>query len=220
MSIRLSEVSVSFGARFALSEVSLELTAPTVAVIGANGSGKSTFARLLNGLATPTSGSVSVFGNKPNTKDSAFIFSNPDIQIVMPTVFEDVAYSLSGQKLTKDEIRERVSNALAAVGIQELAEETCQSLSSGQKQLLAIAGAYIRKPRLLIADEPTTLLDLPNTKRIAKILKNFGAEQLVVATHDLELAASFDQAVWFESGKIKSFGSAAKVVSEYRKFCE
>lgn len=220
MTIRLSEASVKFGARFALSEVSLELTAPTVAVIGANGSGKSTFARLLNGLAVPTSGTVSVFGNKPNTKESAFVFSNPDLQIVMPTVFEDVAYSLRGEKLSKAEIKGRVTEVLKVVGIEDLSEETCQSLSSGQKQLLAIAGAYIRKPRLLIADEPTTLLDLPNTKRITKILTGFGAEQLVVITHDLELAAACGQVVWFDGGHLRAVGSPSKVIENYRKFCE
>ena len=218
MTIRLSEVSVSFDAHLALSNINLELNAPTVAVIGANGSGKSTFARLLNGLTSPTKGTVTVFGNKPNTKETSFIFSNPDLQIVMPTVYEDVAYSLQDQKLTKTEIASKVGAALAELGIEGLANQTCQSLSSGQKQLLALAGAYVRKPRLLVADEPTTLLDLPNTNRISKVLKNFGAEQLVVVTHDLELANSFQEVIWFDSGQVRLQGEASKVIKAYRKF--
>lgn len=215
MTIKLEGVGVDFDARAALSEVSLELTATTTAVIGVNGSGKSTFARLLNGLQKPTSGSISIFGEAPSQKIAGFIFSNPDLQIVMPTVFEDVAFSLRGQKLGAPEIAERVFEALAKVGLLELEGASCQTLSSGQKQLLAIAGAFVRKPRLLIADEPTTLLDLPNTKRITKILHQSEAEQLVIVTHDLELAATCEQAVWFDGGKLKQIGPSAKVISAY-----
>lgn len=215
MAIKLEGVSVVFDGRTALSDVSFELTAATTAVIGVNGSGKSTFARLLNGLQTPTSGSISVFGEAPSQKSTGFIFSNPDLQIVMPTVFEDVAFSLRGQKLAAHEITERVFQALPKVGLLELEDASCQTLSSGQKQLLAIAGAFVRKPRLLIADEPTTLLDLPNTKRITKILHQSEAEQLVIVTHDLELAATCEQAVWFDGGKLKQVGPSSEVIASY-----
>ena len=216
MAIRLEGVGVSFDTRVALDDVNLELGCATTAVIGVNGSGKSTFARLLNGLQKPTSGTVKVFGEEPSQKTAGFIFSNPDLQIVMPTVFEDVAFSLRGQKLPAHEIAERVFEALAKVGLLELETASCQTLSSGQKQLLAIAGAYVRKPKLLIADEPTTLLDLPNTKRITKMLRTTGAEQLVIVTHDLELAATCDEVVWFDGGKVASVGSPKQLIREYR----
>jgi biotin transport system ATP-binding protein len=215
MTIRLEGVGVSFDAHTALSDVSLELTAKTTAIFGVNGSGKSTFARLLNGLQKPTSGVISVFGDNPSQKSAGFIFSNPDLQIVMPTVFEDVAFSLRGQKLSAHEITERVFEALAKVGLLDLESASCQTLSSGQKQLLAIAGAYVRRPRLLIADEPTTLLDLPNTKRITRVLHQTEAEQLVIVTHDLELAATCDQAVWFESGTVMNVGTSKDVIAAY-----
>lgn len=215
MTIRLDGVGVAFEGRTALTDVTLELTTATTAVIGVNGSGKSTFARLLNGLQKPTAGSISVFGEVPSQKTSGFIFSNPDLQIVMPTVFEDVAFSLRGQGLAAHQIAERVFEALAKVGLLELEDASCQTLSSGQKQLLAIAGAFVRKPRLLIADEPTTFLDLPNTKRITKVLHRSEAEQLVIVTHDLELAATCEQAVWFDAGKLKQFGTSAKVIKSY-----
>ena len=215
MTIKLDGVGVAFEGRTALTDVTLELTTATTAVIGVNGSGKSTFARLLNGLQKPTSGSISVFGEVPSQKTSGFIFSNPDLQIVMPTVFEDVAFSLRGQRFAAHQIAERVFEALARVGLLELEDASCQTLSSGQKQLLAIAGAFVRKPRLLIADEPTTLLDLPNTKRITKVLHQSEAEQLVIVTHDLELAATCEQAVWFDAGKLKQVGTSAKVIKSY-----
>lgn len=216
--LKLEGVTVDFDGYTALAEVSFETQAKSIAVIGENGSGKSTFARLLNGLVQPTAGVVTVDGQKPTTKNASLIFSNPDLQIVMPTVFEDVAYTLSDQKLTKDEVRERVNLALAQVDILELANDNCYSLSSGQKQLLAIASAVVRSPKLVIADEPTTLLDLPNTKLITKVLHEMPVEQLVLVTHDLELAVTCEEVVWISEGRIKQVGSPAEVVEAYRKY--
>jgi biotin transport system ATP-binding protein len=216
--LKLEGVTVDFDGYTALAEVSFETQAKSIAVIGENGSGKSTFARLLNGLVQPTAGVITVDGQKPTTKNASLIFSNPDLQIVMPTVFEDVAYTLSDQKLTKDEVRERVNLALTQVDILELAYANCYSLSSGQKQLLAIASAVVRSPKLVIADEPTTLLDLPNTKLITKVLHEMPVEQLVLVTHDLELAATCEEVVWIAEGRIKQVGSPAEVVEAYRKY--
>lgn len=215
--IKLEDVTVNYDGHIALSKVSLELTSKSVAVIGANGSGKSTFARLLNGLVKPSSGKVLVNGLAPNTKDTGFVFSNPDLQVVMPTVFEDVAFSLTNEKLSKDEVRIPTEAALAEVGILELQEISCYSLSSGQKQLLALASSLVRKPRLLVADEPTTLLDLPNTKRITKLIHSLELQQLVVVTHDLELAATCKEVVWFEAGQVRKQGSPKQVIAEYIK---
>lgn len=213
-------MAVEFDGHSALSWVNLDLTAKTVAIIGANGSGKSTFARLLNGLVKPTSGKVSVHGEKPNVSQVGFVFSNPDLQIVMPTVFEDVAFSLTNEKLSKDEVRARVEAALSAVGILELQDSNCHTLSSGQKQLLAIASAMVRSPKVLVADEPTTLLDLVNTKHITKVLHELPVEQLVLITHDLELAATCDEVVWFAGGSIRRQGKPKTVIAEYRKAYE
>lgn len=215
--IKLQGVAVEFDGHTALSEINLELTAKSVAIIGANGSGKSTFARLLNGMVKPTSGSVTVDGEKPSTANAGFVFSNPDLQIIMPTVLEDVEFSLSNSKYSKDEKRARALSALEFVGITELQESNCHNLSSGQKQLLAIASTIVREPSLVIADEPTTLLDLPNTKRVTKLLHELPAKQLVVVTHDLDLAATCDEVVWFHEGSVKSVGKAKSVIAAYRK---
>lgn len=220
LGIKLEDVAVEFDGHIALSVTELNLTAKSIAVIGSNGSGKSTFARLLNGLIKPTRGTVKVSGVNPDTKTTGFLFSNPDLQIVMPTVFEDVAYSLTNQKLSKDEVRARVESALTAVGLIELQEANCHTLSSGQKQLLALASNIVREPKLLVADEPTTLLDLPNTKRITKLLHSLPLEQLVIVTHDLDLAATADDVVWFDGGRVKQVGKPATVIPAYRKHFE
>jgi biotin transport system ATP-binding protein len=160
-----------------------------------------------------------VNGLAPNTKDTGFVFSNPDLQVVMPTVFEDVAFSLANEKLSKDDVRIRTEAALAEVGILELQELSCYSLSSGQKQLLALASSLVRKPRLLVADEPTTLLDLPNTRRITKLLHSLDLQQLVVVTHDLELAETCQEVIWFEGGQVRKQGSSKQVIAAYLKAC-
>lgn len=218
--IKLESVTVDFDGRKALSGISLSLTAKTIAVIGANGSGKSTFARLLNGLVKPTSGRVTVNGEVPTTSSTGFIFSNPDLQIVMPTVFEDVAFSLSNEKISKAEVKARVDAALEITGLIELQEANCHTLSSGQKQLLAIASTIVRKPNLLVADEPTTLLDLPNTKLISGLLHELELDQLVIVTHDLELAATCEEVLWFDEGTFRAIGKPKKVIAEYRKHFE
>jgi biotin transport system ATP-binding protein len=216
--ICLTNVSVSFDGNPVLRDVTFTSNANSIAVIGSNGSGKSTFARLLNGLVKPTSGDVSVYGNTPDTKQASFLFSNPDLQIVMPTVFEDVAYTLSGLKLKPEELRPRVQKALELVGLEDLEQANCHELSSGQKQLLALASAAIRKPKLLIADEPTNLLDLANTRKIEKLLTRIPSEQLVLITHDLELAQTCDEAIWFEEGRLKKVGKPSELIDTYRKF--
>jgi len=213
--IKLEGVTVDFDGHVALSNINLELNAKSVAVIGANGSGKSTFARLLNGLVKPTAGTITVHGNKPDVSSVGFVFSNPDLQIVMPTVYEDVAFSLSNQKLSKDEVRSRVEAALRMVGLFELQESNCHTLSSGQKQLLAIASSMVREPKVLVADEPTTLLDLPNTKLITGVLHKLNLGQLVLVTHDLELAATCQEVVWFEKGLVRKSGKPKTVIAEY-----
>lgn len=217
-SISLTNVTVAFDGNPVLRDITFASDSKSIAVIGSNGSGKSTFARLLNGLVKATTGDVSVYGNTPDTKQASFLFSNPDLQIVMPTVFEDVAYTLSGLKLKPEEVRSRVEKALELVGLEDLDQANCHELSSGQKQLLALASAAVRKPQLLIADEPTNLLDLANSRKIAKLLSSISSEQLVLITHDLELAQGCDQAIWFEEGRLKQVGKPSELIEAYRKF--
>lgn len=220
--IAVDAVSVLFDGRPVLRDVSVALTAPTIAVIGANGSGKSTFARLLNGLVTPSAGEVRVHG-LDTVRDRAalrrrvgFVFTNPDAQILMPTPAEDLALSLRGR--TKAEVALRVRDTLAAHGLADHADVPASSLSGGQKQMLALASVLITEPRLIVADEPTTLLDLRNSRRIGDLLLAQHA-QVVLVTHDLELAGRCETAMLFDDGRITAAGEPSAVIAAYRRAC-
>jgi biotin transport system ATP-binding protein len=221
MLIEFESVSVSFDTKTALDNVSLKLDQKRIGVIGLNGSGKSTFARLLNGLVQPTSGEVRVGGVNPAKdakaarKQTGFIFSNPDVQIVMPTVIEDVAFSLRSSKLSKDEVHTKALAVLNRFGIEHLADQAAHSLSSGQKQLLAISAIVIAEPKLIVADEPTALLDLTNSRRVADILLTELDQQVVLVTHDLNLAAKCDILVRFAGAKLVEIGEPSAVISAY-----
>ncbi|MFI5039195.1 MAG: energy-coupling factor ABC transporter ATP-binding protein, partial [Solirubrobacterales bacterium] len=207
--LTLQDVTVRLDERNALEAVTLSLTQPRIAVVGSNGSGKSTFARLLGGLVAPTAGTLRVHGLDPARESAAlrrrtsFVFSNPDVQIIMPTVAEDAAFSLRAERLPRAEAATRVAEALARFGLTDLADRPAHDLSGGQKQLLALCAALIRRPALVIADEPTAYLDARNSILIADHLLASATEpghQLVLVTHDLQLAARCDVAVRFEEG--------------------
>ena len=221
-SLALDRVSVEFDGRAVLSDVSIELSTRTIAVIGANGSGKSTFARLLNGLVSPTSGAVTVHGLDTMRDRTAvrrhvgFVFTNPDTQILMPTPAEDLALSLRGRPAS--EITERVREALTAHGLHDHADAPAASLSGGQKQMLALASVLIAGPRVIVADEPTTLLDLRNARRIGDLLLA-QPSQVVIVTHDLELAARCETAVLFDGGRVSACGDSTSVIADYRRTC-
>jgi biotin transport system ATP-binding protein len=221
MLIEFDQVSVDFEGTTALAEVTLKLDQKSIGVIGLNGSGKSTFARLLNGLVKPTSGSISVGGVNPATDAKAaraqtgFIFSNPDVQIIMPTVLEDVSFSLRGSGLKKAEIDAKARAILGRFEIEHLADQAAHSLSSGQKQLLAICAILVTEPKLIVADEPTALLDLVNARRIARALLNDLPQQIVLVTHDLELANGCDILLRFAGAKLVQIGEPSTVISSY-----
>lgn len=218
--IALENVSVRIEGRAVLSDVTVDLAARRIAVIGANGSGKSTFARLLNGLVAPTTGTVTVHGldtardRRELRRRVGFVFSNPDAQILMPTPAEDLALSLRGRE--RGEIENLVRETLAAHGLAEHSDAPAFSLSGGQKQMLALASVLITDPELIVADEPTTLLDLRNTRRIADLLLSQPA-QVVLVTHDLDLAARCDAVVLFDEGSVLDIGEPAAIIETYRR---
>lgn len=221
--IDIDRVDVEIDGRTVLADVSVQLTAQRIAVVGANGSGKSTFARLLNGLATPSSGSVRVHGLDTVRDRTAvrqrvgFVFTNPDAQILMPTPAEDLALSLRGRP--RAEVDQRVRKALEAHGLTAHADAPSYGLSGGQKQMLALASVLITEPDLIVADEPTTLLDLRNARRIGDLLLSQQA-QVVLVTHDLDLASRCDAAVLFDEGRLVEVGPPGEVIASYRRRCE
>ncbi|WP_104107193.1 ABC transporter ATP-binding protein [Nocardioides sp. 616] len=204
-----------------VQETSLVLTEQRIALIGPNGSGKSTLARLLNGLVTASTGHVRVGDLDAATQGRevrrrvGFVFTDPSAQLVMPTVLEDVALSLRRAHKDKDERRRAALAVLDSLGIAELADRSVHALSGGQRQLLAIAGVLACDPEVVVADEPTTLLDLANSRLIGDLLLAL-PQQLVLLTHDLDLAARCDRALVMSQGRVVFDGSASDAVAHYR----
>ncbi|NRQ49326.1 ABC transporter ATP-binding protein [Aeromicrobium sp. YC3-14] len=223
--MRLDEVAVSVstpsGDLVLLHPTSAQLTEHRIALIGSNGSGKSTFARLLNGLVEPTSGAVTVNGldtvdDGPAVRRTVgFVFTNPDAQLVMPTCIEDVALSLRRTIKDKKERLRRARSILEGIGLEDKADTTVHALSGGQKQMLALAGVLATEPAILVADEPTTLLDLRNTRAVADRLFAL-SQQLVLVTHDLELAARCDRALVIDEARVVFDGAPADAIEHYR----
>ncbi|GAA1747473.1 ABC transporter ATP-binding protein [Aeromicrobium alkaliterrae] len=208
-----------------LEPTTLALGEHRIGVIGANGSGKSTLARLLNGLALPAAGRVLVDGldvdsdGREVRRRVGFVFTHPDAQLVMPTPLEDVTLSLRRSVPDKAERKRRAREVLDAIGLSDRADVPVHSLSGGQKQLLALAGVLATEPEVVVADEPTTLLDLRNTRSVADRL--FGLrQQLVLVTHDLDLARRCDRVLVVDAARVVFDGPADDAVAHYRALAD
>lgn len=204
-----------------LQETDLTITERRVALIGPNGAGKSTLARLLNGLVTASTGSVRINGldaaqqGREVRRKVAFSFTDPKAQLVMPTAGEDVALSLRRTHPDAVHRAEAVRAVLTGFGLGGLEDRSVHALSGGQAQLLALAGVLATEPDVLVADEPTTLLDLANSRHVGDVLMGL-RQHLVLVTHDLELAARCDRALLVDSGRVVADGPAEQVVEQYR----
>lgn len=173
-------------------------------LLGTNGSGKSTLLRLIAGLLTPQVGTIDIHGGL------GIVFQNPDYQLVMPTVGADVAFGLVAERLTPNQVRHRVAEALTAVNLIDLIRRPIYALSGGQKQRVAIAGAIARQIEIILFDEPTALLDpdaqLDLVARVRELVKSRGLTALWV-THRLEELDYCDGAFLIEHGKLVDRGN-------------
>ncbi|PWM78328.1 MAG: energy-coupling factor transporter ATPase [Phascolarctobacterium sp.] len=207
----------------ALDGVSLSIArGEFVAVIGANGSGKSTLARHLNALLLPSEGKCIVAGMDTADADNLWkirqhvgmVFQNPDNQIVAAIVEEDVAFGPENIGVPPKEIRTRVDNALAAVGMTEYARHAPHLLSGGQKQRVAIAGVLALEPDCIVLDEPTAMLDPRGRSEIVSTVKKLNREKkitVVYITHYMEEAMQADRIIAMEQGKIKMEGTPEEI---------
>ncbi|KZE98168.1 cobalt ABC transporter ATP-binding protein [Rhodococcus sp. EPR-157] len=212
----------AFGEREVLRGIDLRITERRVGIIGSNGSGKSTLARTINGLLAPNSGTVTVDGVDAAKKGAqvrkkvGFVFTDPDTQIVMPTVAEDLAFSLRRSGLSKQDVAERVQDIMVRFRLDGHAEHPAHLLSGGQKQLLAIGAVLIRRPEVVVADEPTTLLDLRNARVVANALDSMD-QQVIVVTHQLALLDSFERVIVIDDGLVAFDGTPDDAVPAYRE---
>ncbi len=209
----------------AIDGVSFEIEPGSfTAIIGKNGSGKSTLAKNLNGLLLPTEGDILVADY--NTKDDAHIwdvrqtagmvFQNPDNQLVSAIVEDDVAFGPENLGVDPQEIRQRVDQALEAVNMGQFKNKAPHLLSGGQKQRIAIAGVVAMKPRCIIFDEPTAMLDPKGRKEIMAIIDELHQEGITVVliTHFMEEAVRADRVIIMNEGKILLDGTPAEVFAQ------
>lgn len=200
-------------------------------ILGHNGSGKSTLAKLLNGLFTPTAGSVTVCGMDTKDEDkqldirksAGMVFQNPDNQLVATIVEEDVAFGPENLGVPQPELRNRVDDALAAVNMSEFARSSPHKLSGGQKQRIAIAGVLAMQPEIMIMDEPTAMLDPMGRREVINTVMRLNREQgitVVLITHFMEEAALADRLIIMHEGRINLEGAPRDVLIQIDKLKE
>lgn len=196
-----------------------------VAILGHNGSGKSTVAKLTNGMLFAKSGEITVDGMQVREDDSVFdvrrsvgmVFQNPDNQIVSSIVEEDVAFGVENLGITPEECRRRVDEALETVGMSEFAQKSPNRLSGGQKQRVAIAGIIAMKPKCIVLDEPTAMLDPSGRKEVLKTILKLNREEgitILLITHYMDEAVQADRTVVIEKGEIKLDGTPREVFGD------
>ena len=223
--LRLEGVFHSYDGRPVLQEIDLDLVEHRIGVIGANGSGKSTLARTLNGLVLPDRGKVSL--GEWNTREHArrirrrvgFVFSDAANQIIMPTVAEDVEIGLRRLVPDRRDRDRRVDAALERYGLDGHRDHPGHLLSGGQKQLLALASVLVTEPEVVVFDEPTTLLDLRNTRMVHRTIAAL-EQQVVLFTHDLELLEGFDRVVVIDAGRVVFDGKPHASVEYYTQLMD
>ena len=200
-----------------------------ISVLGHNGSGKSTLAKLLNLILIPTSGKIFIDGKDVSSADLSddevfevrkkvgMVFQNPDNQIVATVVEEDVAFGAENLGLPREEIRRRVVSALNVVGMQDYARHAPHKLSGGQKQRIAIAGVIAMRPRVIIFDESTAMLDPIGRKSVIDIMEKLNREEgitVINITHYMEEAARADRVIVINDGAMILDGSPKEVFSK------
>ena len=216
----------------AVRGVSFEIEEGEFVVIGgANGSGKSTLAKMLNGLLKSTCGKIEVLGMDVSNEEKVFeirrnvgiVFQNPDNQTVASIVEDDVAFGPENLGVPREEIVRRVQWALKAVGMEEYAKSTPFKMSGGQKQRIAIAGILAMKPKIIVLDEATSMLDPNGRKEVMSVLKKLNEEEnmtVIHITHHMEEAADADRILVMDGGKLVMDGAPREVFADGEKLKE
>jgi cobalt/nickel transport system ATP-binding protein len=206
----------------ALLDISFKIThGESVAIVGANGAGKSTLLLHLNGYLTPTSGQVRI-GDFPLTKETlqevrrtvGMVFQDPDDQLFMSTVYDDVAFGPLNLGLPIEEVDSRVKKALETVGVLALKDRPPHRLSSGQKRRVAIATVLSMSPDILVMDEPTSGLDPQARRRLIEMLQTFKHSK-IIATHDLDMVLDLcERTIILNEGKIQADGKTSDIFQD------
>ncbi len=215
----------------ALRDLNLQIEpGQLVAIIGHNGSGKSTFAKLLCAVLYPTEGEIHIDGVPVREENQwevrrkvAVVFQDPDDQLVMNRVEDDVAFGPENLGLPREEIADRVRSSLETLGLEEISGRLIEDLSPGQKQRVAIAGALAMRPRFLVLDEPTSLLPIPVAWRLISTVKELNCREgmgVLHVTHSMSEAALFKRVVVLDEGRLVLDGTPAEVFRHVEKLRE
>ena len=213
----------------ALRGVSLDIEEGSfVAILGHNGSGKSTFAKLMNGILLPSEGTVYISNMKTSDEDhlwdvrktAGMVFQNPDNQIIGNVVEEDVGFGPENMGVATEEIWERVDRSLEAVGMTAYRLQSPNKLSGGQKQRVAIAGVMAMKPRCIVLDEPTAMLDPNGRKEVLRTIQELNRQEgitVLLITHYMEEVIDADRVVVMDEGQIVMDGTPKEVFSRVKE---
>lgn len=213
----------------ALRDVSLDIEEGSfVAILGHNGSGKSTFAKLMNGILLPTDGTVYISDMRTNDeehlwdvrKTAGMVFQNPDNQIIGNVVEEDVGFGPENMGVPTEEIWERVDQSLEAVGMTAYRLQSPNKLSGGQKQRVAIAGVMAMKPRCIVLDEPTAMLDPNGRREVIKTIHELNKQEgitVLLITHYMEEVIDADRVIVMDAGQVVMDGTPKEVFSQVKE---
>ncbi len=234
-SIVIDKVSYSYqksGEDRALDNISLTVReGEFLAIVGRNGSGKSTLAKLMNGLITPSEGTVTVYGYDTKEVKTIFevrkrvgmVFQNPDNQMVASIVEDDIAFGPENIGIDRDEIGKRIEWALTSVGMVDHRRETPTKMSGGQKQRIAIAGVLALKPNVLVLDESTAMLDPKGRREVMKTLHELNKNENITVchiTHYMEECIGADRVVVIDGGRVVMDGTPEEVFSSRDRLAE
>ncbi len=207
-----------------LKNINVDIRAQCTGILGLNGSGKTSFLKLFNGLVTPSSGSIQVDGVRLDHYPQAirrrvgFLFADPLTQLIMPTPLEDIELSLQSSIPNKQQRRKQALELLASRGLADRAHHSIYHISGGERQLTALLTLLAVEPKILLLDEPTTLLDLRNKIKFIDLIKTL-PQQLLISTHDLDLAQQCDQLLILNAGQLLAQGPAEDMLTQYRHWC-
>ena len=220
--LKIENVSFYYDKIQALKNINLEIEkGEFIAIAGRNGCGKSTLAKLMNGIFSPSSGKVLVDGIDTSKeplkvkRKVGMVFQNPDNQIVALTVEEDVAFGLENIGYPSEKMQERIDWALEVVGLQGFQKKSTDSLSGGQKQRLAIAGIFALNPDYIVLDEPTSMLDPQGRNEILKIVEKLRKTKTIIyITHHLDEIISADRMIVMDNGRIMIEGKPVEILTK------
>lgn len=203
-----------------LTDISFHSDARRIGIIGRNGSGKTSLARVMAGLVAPSSGQVRIAGvdvardRKAALRHVGILFQNPDHQIIFPTVEEEIAFGLTQMGLTKSQVSMRVSDILMQFDKSHWAAAAIHQLSQGQRQLVCLMSVLAMEPQVIILDEPFAGLDIPTALHLQRVLEGLEAT-LVVITHDPDVVRDYDRVLWLEGGQVAQEGAPDEVLPAF-----